>query len=173
MDLPQAIQYISAIIVIVGAGILLGLSLRRRQPLQSAHSQHERLQTYAELIGAMDGLRTANEDHKGDFISAYYRALVYAPDSVVEALNAFLQTVTISEKQYDSVKQTAARDAAALEMRRDAQHQLDSSTRLQPGNLYSIEVNTQESDSPASVMKPESRVDTAPLLAEAEAKNAQ
>ncbi|HUC20647.1 MAG TPA: hypothetical protein VMR98_04095 [Candidatus Polarisedimenticolaceae bacterium] len=170
MDLYQAIQYIAAIIVIVGAGVLLGISLRRRQPLQAAHSQHERLQTYAELINTMDGLRTANEHHKADFISAYYRALVYAPDKVVAALNAFLQTVTLPESQYDPSKQTAARDSAVLEMRRDAQRQLDTATSLKPGNLYSIEINSNDSKQP--VMKPESQVDTAPIMAEAEAKSA-
>ncbi len=171
MDLPQSIQYAAAIIVIVGAGVLLGFSLRRRQPLQAAHSQHERLQTYADLINSMDGLRTADERHKAEFVAAYYRALVYAPDSVVTSLNAFLQTVTASEGQYESSKQTAARDAAVLQMRRDAQKQLDNTTNLKQGNLYSIEVNSAESNT--AIMKPESQVDTSPILAEAKAGNAK
>lgn len=166
MELSEAIQYIGAIFVIVGAGVLLGMALKRRQPLQAAHSQHERLQTYADLISAMDGLRTADEHHKGDFIAAYYRALVYAPDKVIVAINEFLQTVTVSEREYDVHKQTSARDAAVLEMRRDAQQQLDSTTKLKPGNLYSIEINLPDSN--GSIMKPESQVDTAPILSEAE-----
>jgi hypothetical protein len=167
MELSEAIQYIAAIIVVVGAGVVLGMVLKRRQPLQAAHSQHERLQTYADLISAMDGLRTADEHHKGDFIAAYYRALVYAPDNVVMAINSFLQTITAAERDYDIHKQTAARDAAVLEMRRDAQQQLDGSTKLKPGNLYSIEINLSDSDGP--MMKPESQVDTSPILSEADA----
>ncbi len=107
----------------------------------------------------MDGLRTANEQHKSEFVSAYYRALVYAPDKVITTLNTFLQTITVPENQHDTASQTAARDNAVLEMRRDAQLQLDSSTNLKSGNLYSIEINTPEPNS--VIIKPESQVTTA------------
>ncbi len=163
MDLPQSVQYAAAIIIVVGAGIILGMAMRRRQPLQSAHSQHERLQTYAELITYMDGLRSADDAGKQHFIATYYRALVYAPDEVVKALNLYLQGITSADSSYDPAKLSARRDAAVLAMRRDAQGQLDSATKLKPADMYSIEVNVPEPSAP--VIKPESQVDTSAQIA--------
>ena len=154
MDLQSAIEFIAATLIIVVAGVLLGMALARRSK-EKAYIDHDRLEAYVDLVGAMDGLRQADEEHKQVFINAYYRALMFAPDSVVRSLNTFLQTVTASEGDYDPAAQASARDQVVLAMRQDTHGELDKKSKIKPVELYSIEVNNAPR---GSVITPDSTV---------------
>jgi hypothetical protein len=148
MDFTASVEYLAAIVVIVTAGALLGVGLRRRSDNQSLHL--ERAKTYVGLIGSIDELRNAPVDQKRRFASAYHRALLYGSDAVVQALSQFVWSVGAPEAEYDPVAELEARDAVILAMRQDTQGVLGAKTALGASDLLSVEVD----ESATSTTKP-------------------
>lgn len=139
MDFSEATKFVASIVILIIAGGLLGAALARRGKAVPPQLLHERLKTYADLLATIDGLRDAEASHKRRFIRTYQRALVYAPDSVVRALDRFVQQAAAEE--HDPAAQMEARDAAVLAIRRDAIKVGGSSTGIKAAELLSIEVD--------------------------------
>lgn len=156
MDFTDAVVFIASVFVIVAAGAVLGWGLARSRKQANASDV---VPVYRQLIGSMDGLRAANDDHKKVFIEGYYAALVYAPDEVISPLNTFLQASTKTDGEYDPSVVSAARDLAVAAMRKHIQGLQGQGSKLSAADLYSIEISRGD---PGEVIKPQSELSTSP-----------
>lgn len=137
MDFQNSVIFAAALIVIAGAGILLGMAIRGRNNQSIESIEGRKAILYSEIVMSMDNLATASSEYKQYFIQRYYQALVYAPDTVVKALNNYLASVAGGA---DTEKLLADRDAAVLAMRRDVLGNLNDKTSLNPTDLQTIAV---------------------------------
>lgn len=143
MDFQQAIEFIAGVLIVAGAGIILGIAIRGRGQLraqaQANYAQGKLADLYAEIIGELDEVTSADERRKQWFIHRYYQALVTAPDSVVRALNRYLDAVG-SAHSTEPKQVMELRGELIKAMRQDVQQAAGLRTKLHPQELYKIEV---------------------------------
>lgn len=143
MDFQQAVEFVAGILIVAGAGIVLGVAIRGRGQLraqaQANYAQSKLADLYAEIIGELDEVTNADERRKQWFIHRYYQALVIAPDSVVRALNEYLDAVG-SGNEVDPKQVMELRGRLVKAMRIDILNANGTKTRLRPAELYKIEV---------------------------------
>lgn len=156
MNFQEAVIFISAVIVIVSAGIVLGAALRGRTIRQSEKqgaAQLRKSELYSEIIGALDSIAIDNDQKKQWFIHRYYQALVIAPDEVVHAINRYLDGVTAIGADLSPDKMMELRGKAVMAMRNDLQNYFGNKTKLPLPELYKIEVRQPEVDASTSKSK--------------------
>ena len=141
MDFNDAMEFIAAIIVLIVAGALLGAAIGRRRKQLPEIILRERLKAYADLLTTIDNIRDAEIIHKRRFILAYQRAVLYAPDNVMQSLDKLVQSAAADE--YDPAATMEARDAAVLAIRQDALTSAGRHTGIKPSELLSIEIDTE------------------------------
>ncbi|TAK89628.1 hypothetical protein EPO04_00775 [Patescibacteria group bacterium] len=145
MDFQQAIEFMAAVLVVAGSGIVLGVAIRGRGQVkaqaQANQAQSKLADLYAEIIGELDEVTKADERRKQWFIHRYYQALVTAPDSVIRALNRYLDAVGTVE-DVDTKQIMELRGALIKAMRQDIQQSVGTKTKLHPQELYKIEIRS-------------------------------
>jgi hypothetical protein len=112
VNFQDAVIFLAAVIVIVSAGVVLGAVLKGRGQRQldaDAHLQGRKAELYAEIIGALDSVSESDDRRKQWFIHRYYQGLVYAPDSVVRALNRYLDVAADASSNQETVMELRAR----------------------------------------------------------------
>lgn len=161
MDFQEAIVFISAVIIVVAAGVVLGAVIRGRSIKQSEKLgliQQRKAELYAEIIGALDTIVDDNDQKKQWFIHRYYQALVYAPDNVISSINRYLDGVTAMGADLSPDKIMELRGKAVRAMRSDIQNYLNHKTKLPLPELYRIEVKppirTPQKDNSKEKVKP-------------------
>jgi hypothetical protein len=162
MNFQDAVIFLAGIIIIVSAGVVLGAALRGRgvrRAEQTAQLNARKAELYAEMIGALDNIAEANDQRKQWFIHRYYQALVYAPDSVVSALNRYLDAVTAIGAELSSEHLMELRGQAVRTMRVDVQSMYDAKMRLALPELYKIEVRSQSASGEQSTTANKNRAD--------------
>lgn len=153
MDFQEAIVFISAVIIVVAAGVVLGAVIRGRSIKQSEKIgliQQQKAELYAEIIGALDTIVEANDQKKQWFIHRYYQALIYAPDNVISSINRYLDGVTAMGADLSPDKIMELRGRAVRAMRVDIQGYLNNKSRLALPELYRIEVKPPEATNNAA-----------------------
>ncbi len=147
MDFQEAVIFISAVIIVVAAGVVLGAVIRGRSIKQSeklGQIQQHKAELYSEIIGALDTIIEANDQKKQWFIHRYYQALIYAPDNVIATINRYLDGVTAMGADLSPDKIMELRGKAVKAMRKDIQGYLNNRSRLPLPELYRIEVKTPD-----------------------------
>lgn len=147
MDFQEAVIFISAVIIVVAAGVVLGAVIRGRSIKQSeklGQIQQQKAELYSEIIGALDTIIEANDQKKQWFIHRYYQALIYAPDNVITTINRYLDGVTAMGADLSPDKIMELRGKAVKAMRNDIQGYLNNRSRLPLPELYRIEVKTPD-----------------------------
>lgn len=153
MNFQEAVIFLSAMIVIVAAGVVLGAVLRSRSmsgEQERANHQTKLSELYAEIIGELDEVTNADERRKQWFIHRYYQALVMAPDSVMKTLNDYLDAVAIMDQRQDTAKLMELRGKVVQSMRKDIQKGVGRKTKLATTQLYKIEVRPAQHKPAAS-----------------------
>lgn len=145
MDFQQSIEFMAGVLIVAGSGIVLGIAIRGRGQLraqaQATNTQTKLADLYAEIIGELDEVASADERRKQWFIHRYYQALVTAPDEVVRALNRYLDAVGSAEGS-EPKQVMELRGALIKAMRQDVQKAGGLRTKLHPRELYKIEVRS-------------------------------
>lgn len=145
MDFQQAIEFMAGVLIVAGSGIVLGIAIRGRGQLraqaQATNTQTKLADLYAEIIGELDEVASADERRKQWFIHRYYQALVTAPDEVVRALNRYLDAVGSTEGS-EQKQIMELRGALIKAMRQDVQKAGGLRTKLHSRELYKIEVRS-------------------------------
>lgn len=143
MNFQEAVIFLSAVVVIVSAGVVLGAALKARSmsgERERANHQAKLGELYAEIIGELDEVSSADERRKQWFIHRYYQALVMAPDNVLKALNQYLDAVAAMDQKQDATKLMELRGEVVQVMRKDIQKGIGRKTKVSPAQLYKIEV---------------------------------
>lgn len=156
MDFQEAIIFVSAVIIVVAAGVVLGAVIRGRSIKQSekvGSIQQRKAELYSEIIGALDTIVDDNDQKKQWFIHRYYQALVYAPDNVIASINRYLDGVTAMGADLSPDKIMELRGKAVRSMRADIQGYLNAKTRLPLPELYRIEVKAPVHSAPKEESK--------------------
>lgn len=149
MDLQSSVEFAAALIVVVGSGIVLGMVIRPKDKEAIEWIQARKTILYSEIVMSMDNLVQSSAEYKQYFIQRYYQALIYAPDSVVRALNAYME---VAAKDSSGEDLLAARDTAVFAMRRDVAARIGSPTKLRKSELQTIEVEHRVPDEPVNSM---------------------
>lgn len=149
MDFQQSIEFMAGVLIVAGSGIVLGIAIRGRGQLraqaQATNTQTKLADLYAEIIGELDEVASADERRKQWFIHRYYQALVTAPDEVVRALNRYLDAVGSTEGA-EPKQVMELRGALIKAMRQDVQKAGGLRTKLDSRELYKIEVRSNAFD---------------------------
>lgn len=104
-------------VAVIVAVVTWLLNHRSQVHLRRVQQTEER---YGSLLDSLDGFfsNTVKPEKKDEFIRQYRQCWLYSPDSVVKAMNGFLDSVSVGASKSDAEKKSAFAKCV-LAMRRD------------------------------------------------------
>jgi hypothetical protein len=145
MDFQEALIFISAIIIVVSAGVVLGALLRGRTSNSAKPIfTHDKANMYARVTEVIDKIPKTGAEQRHRLADLYYDSLIYAPDYVIKAFNHYIRVAAKAIDPY-SEEMLNAKDGLIIVMRQDIQESLGSKSKLTIHDILSIEIKDNPS----------------------------